>query len=96
MKHRTTSQGLISDTQYFILLVTGICLYMFTACEISRATAGSAPIIDPVCNMKIKDSSEAFTWKYKEKVYYFDSNVCKESFKMNPEKFINNSCNQVK
>ena len=67
------------------------------SCSMSKNTVrNSEVILDPVCNMKIADVSEAYSWKYKDKTYYFDSNTCKETFKMNPEKFITNACNQVK
>jgi len=62
-----------------------------------KASEGSVvPLMDLVCNMKIADKSEAYEYKYKDKTYYFDSNTCKETFKMNPEKFINNACNTAK
>ena len=51
--------------------------------------------IDPVCGMKV-DKSEAYTYKYNDKKYYFDNYNCKEAFKMNPEKFINNKCVEIK
>jgi YHS domain-containing protein len=47
--------------------------------------------VDLVCNMKVQES-EAYTYKYEGKKYFFDSNTCKESFKMNPKKFIENKC----
>ena len=47
--------------------------------------------VDLVCNMKVQ-ISEAYKYKYEGKKYYFDSYTCKQSFKMNPKKFINNQC----
>ena len=47
--------------------------------------------VDLVCGMKV-DKSEAYTYKYNKVTYYFDQYACKETFKMNPEKFINNIC----
>ena len=44
-----------------------------------------------VCGMKV-DKAEAYTYKYKDTKYYFDNYNCKQTFKMNPEKFINNPC----
>ena len=44
---------------------------------------------DLVCNMKV-NKSEAYTYKYKDVEYFFDSKNCKEVFKMNPEKFLKN------
>lgn len=49
----------------------------------------------PVCKMKV-ELSEAYTWKYADKMYYFDSYNCKESFKMNPDKFLENKLDTVK
>ncbi len=46
---------------------------------------------DPVCGMKV-NKAESYNLKYKEQNYYFDSYECKETFKMNPEKFIKNKC----
>ena len=44
---------------------------------------------DLVCGMKV-NQSEAYTYKYKDVEYFFDSKDCKTAFKMNPEKFIKN------
>ena len=46
---------------------------------------------DLVCGMKV-EVSEAYTLNYKGNKYYFDNYDCKQIFKMNPEKFINNIC----
>jgi YHS domain-containing protein len=48
--------------------------------------------IDPVCNMKVA-KGDSFDFKFKDSVYHFDSYNCRETFKMNPEKFIGNKCN---
>jgi YHS domain-containing protein len=72
-------------------------LMMQSSCVVPKASEGTpAQLMDLVCNMKIADKSEAYVYKYKGKSYYFDSNTCKETFKMNPEKFINNTCNTAK
>ena len=47
--------------------------------------------IDLVCGLKV-DKSESYDWKYNGESYYFHSNDCRESFKINPEKFIQNKC----
>ena len=47
--------------------------------------------IDFVCGMKV-NKSESYDLKYKGQNYYFDSYECKETFKMNPKKFISNKC----
>jgi YHS domain-containing protein len=96
MNYTTTYQQYKRNLKPYTRAMTVSTLYLFTACVMPKASTGSMALVDPVCNMKIADASEAFRWKYKDKVYYFDTNACKESFKMNPEKFIQNSCNQVK
>jgi YHS domain-containing protein len=48
-------------------------------------------IIDPVCGVKV-DITESYDWKYKGRVYHFHTIGCKESFKMNPAKFMKNFC----
>lgn len=47
--------------------------------------------VDPVCGMKV-NMSESYDLTYKGKKYYFDSYECKETFKMNPPKFLDNKC----
>ena len=47
--------------------------------------------VDLVCGMKV-NRSDAYTWQYKGSKYYFDNYNCKQSFKMNPEKFLSNKC----
>lgn len=46
---------------------------------------------DPICGMKV-NKSESYDLKYNGKNYYFDSYECKETFKMNPDKFVKNKC----
>lgn len=71
-----------------------ICLASVMSCKVQQNTAvvstPSGPT-DLVCGMKV-DKSEAYTSKYNGKIYYFDSYNCKQSFIMNPDKFINNTC----
>lgn len=63
------------------------------------AVAGSSIMHKPVpkyavckvCGMKT-ETSEAYTFKYKGTKYYFDTYNCKETFRMNPDKFIYNVC----
>jgi YHS domain-containing protein len=84
-------------TATFVVIASVIGLFMLQSCSIPKSTSqSSVTTMDIVCNMKIADKSEAYKWKYKGNTYYFDSNTCKETFKMNPEKFINNTCNTVK
>jgi len=47
--------------------------------------------IDPVCGVKV-NKTESYDLKYKGVNYYFDSYECRETFKMNPEKFVKNKC----
>jgi YHS domain-containing protein len=80
-------------TSIAVLMWAGTILMQ--SCAQPRALANSSePLFDPVCNMKIADLSEAYKFKYNDKIYYFDANTCKEVFKMNPEKFIHNTCNK--
>lgn len=51
--------------------------------------------IDLVCGMKV-DISEGYISKYKGKKYYFDKVECKKTFDMNPQKFIDNKCVNIK
>ena len=52
-------------------------------------------VVDPVCGKKV-DKTEAYEWKYNDTKYYFETYNCKETFKMNPEKFLKNKCTEVK
>lgn len=78
------------------LSATILCITAVSSCALFKDSASSKePAIDIVCNMKV-DKSKSFTAKYNHKLYYFDSYTCKESFKMNPEKFIKNQCSPAK
>ena len=46
---------------------------------------------DLVCGMKV-NKADAYVWRYNGNKYYFDNYNCKQTFKMNPEKFLNNKC----
>lgn len=59
--------------------------YLLNQCTADMTT------IDPICGM-IVNKSESYDQKYKGKVYYFDSYECRETFKMNPDKFVKNKC----
>ncbi len=69
--------------QIFILVSLSSCMMFKNSPKIY--------VIDPVCGMKV-DKAEAYTWKYDSVTYYFDTYNCKESFKMNPKKYIENKC----
>ncbi len=43
---------------------------------------------DPVCGMEVEDTSNAETYVYKDKTYYFCTTLCKIQFEQNPEKYI--------
>jgi YHS domain-containing protein len=73
--------------------VGAFCM-MLVACAIFKSGPPEYAI-DLVCNMKVQ-KSEAYTWKYEGKRYYFDTYTCKESFKMNPKKFVENKCTDAK
>lgn len=44
---------------------------------------------DPVCGMMVDKSSPPARTTYKDKEYFFCSNLCKIAFDMEPEKYIN-------
>ncbi len=58
-------------------------------------TSSEELMTDLVCGMKVS-KSEAYTWEYEGKKYYFDSYNCKATFEMNPKKYIDNKCTPVK
>lgn len=43
---------------------------------------------DPVCKMNIDEKEAAAASIYKDKIYYFCSNICKERFDKEPDKFV--------
>jgi len=43
---------------------------------------------DLVCLMKVDKDGKALTYEYKEQIYYFCSENCKEEFKEEPEKYL--------
>lgn len=75
-----------------VLFTVGI----YTSCKILKAPKKLPEYaVDIVCGMKV-DKAEAYDWKYNGTKYYFDTYSCKEIFKMNPEKFIENKCIEIK
>jgi len=90
-----------SKSFYSLLIVSITCLFFSLGFSNNRSTgitsihASKDSLVCIVCGMKI-NMDEAYTWKYKDKKYYFNSYNCKTSFKINPEKFINNTCTPVK
>ena len=47
--------------------------------------------MDLVCGKKV-NTAESYDYKYKDKLYYFDSYDCRESFKNNPKFFLQKVC----
>ncbi|MEK7719752.1 MAG: YHS domain-containing protein [Bacteroidota bacterium] len=66
----------------FIALVA-----MITSCAALKENSTSDNKTDPVCGMKVAKSN-AYHYKYEGTTYYFDKYECKQTFKMNPTKFI--------
>jgi YHS domain-containing protein len=79
-------------TAKMYLCCLGIALATLSGCSMTKG-AGHEIVyeVDPVCKMKV-DKSEAYVWKYKGNKYFFDTYNCKETFKMNPEKFLAKGC----
>jgi YHS domain-containing protein len=42
---------------------------------------------DSVCGAKVKKKTEFFL-QYKDKIFYFDCQACRETFKNNPDSYI--------
>lgn len=62
-------------------------LFFLVLCRLPLAMAQQASDpIDPVCKMKVSD--ERFTYTYKDKIYYFCSQNCKQSFEAAPETYL--------
>lgn len=45
--------------------------------------------IDPICKMKVDESTAKYVSEYRGKKYYFCAPGCKKMFDENPEKYIN-------
>lgn len=50
--------------------------------------------VDPVCKMKVEESSAAATSEYRGKIYYFCAPGCKSAFDKDPEKYLDHPENQ--
>jgi hypothetical protein len=58
------------------LITSGIALVsIFSSCGVFKSDSVTQYEIDPVCGMKV-DKSEAFSYKYNGKTYFFDKNNC--------------------
>jgi YHS domain-containing protein len=87
---------------YSLLILSITCLFFslaFSNNQAKNTQIASISIRDstlcPVCGMKI-NMNTSFDWKYKDTKYYFDTYNCKTTFKMDPQKFINNVCTPPK
>lgn len=58
----------------------------------AKGTASKEPkqemAIDPVCRMDVAVKDAKYSYKYKDKTYYFCSKSCKESFAKDPSKYL--------
>lgn len=71
-------------------------IFALSSCTVFKTS--SAPpeyAIDLVCGMQV-NKSEAYIYQYNDKKYYFDNYNCKQTFKMNPKKFLENKCEDKK
>ncbi len=82
----------ISKILFFALIASALIISCTqkpkdSAVEEKTASVSLASDADPVCHMNVK-GIQADTTLYNNKVYGFCSDVCKDSFKKNPEKYI--------
>lgn len=71
-------------------IATVIVLFtLLSSCSTLKNNSVKESRIDPVCGMTV-DKSDAYHYKYEGKKYYFDKYECKQTFIMNPKKFIDN------
>lgn len=76
-------------TQIISLLLATVFLNSCATKKVGEVKTSTA--IDPVCAMSL-NKSESYVWKYSGTKYYFDSFDCKESFKANPQNFLDKKC----
>lgn len=84
----------VMKKHFYTLSLAIALLVIFSSCSVFSHQAqeqDKGELVDPVCGMSVK-VADAYSYKYKGKKYYFDNYSCKQSFKMNPEKFINKVC----
>ncbi len=81
------------------LLPLGISIFLISSglesCVIFNYNQTPDYTVDIVCGKKT-DKSEAYESSFKGNKYYFDSYNCKQIFKQNPQKFIDNRCAEIK
>jgi YHS domain-containing protein len=68
-----------------------IAVVLILMASIVTKSATAQVTIDPVCSMKV-DLSESYDFEYEGKKYFFDTYDCREAFKMNPKKYLENKC----
>jgi Cu+-exporting ATPase len=44
--------------------------------------------VDPVCNMDLTEMHGKFAYDFEEETYYFCSELCKQKFAAQPEKYL--------
>lgn len=54
----------------------------------SNHKSGAPVSIDPVCGMKVDASQPPFRWLYQSKEYHFCSDVCRQLFQREPDKYV--------
>jgi len=89
-------QGLNQGEQ--IVLAGNFLLDAESKMELSAAGVNTALEIDPVCGMSIapkKAHNAGRKSLYKGKMYYFDSDDCKQRFDRSPEKFLKHAGNHT-
>ena len=75
----------------FLLALTQIIFFLSSCKSLKGTSLVPQYETDLVCGMKV-GKSEAYTYKYENKKYFFDSYNCKQTFKMNPKKYLENKC----
>lgn len=81
----------------FCWMIFSLSSCSLTSTNLVQNQRASDKFICPVCDREIPLASEAFSYKYngKEKKYLFGTYVCREVFKRNPEKFIDNDTAKI-
>ena len=65
---------------------------LLQSCTVFKGATTPLYAVDPVCGRQV-NVAESYTWKYQGTEYYFDTYNCRETFKINPERFLNaNKC----
>jgi P-type Cu+ transporter len=73
------------------------CCSSKAECTTAQKTANAAVskdptrqdvVIDPVCGMDVDVKTAKYSYKYKDKTYYFCSKSCQKSFSKDPSKYI--------